>query len=491
MKILILELARLGDIYQTWPALRGLRRLYPDAEIHVLTRARFQSAFEGLEVVDQRKILPSHDLMAPLVGPQMDVKTSHALVGEFIQSLQHENYDWILNFSFSPLSSYLTHAIANGREESGLRISGYSRTSDGFLAIPDDMSAYFYAQVGVNRPNRFHLADIFSTMVGVDLIDSDWADPKGLNRLAETTDILIHVGASEAKKQISASKISSIINQLHKIQTLKIGLIGAPGEKSIAESILASVPTGAVVDFVGTTTLPGLFDLIAGTKLVIGADSAPMHMASLTRTPCLNLSLESVNFWETGPRAMGSAILRGKDETDFASDKVAQVAIKIINKEKQDLSVITLQEGTPCYWSLAPRGADFQWNLIKAIYQGDDFPANEDPVFKDGILKLFDINQLMIDQMQAISKGADLEKVAPIIDQGEEIISTIAKLVPHLSPLIRWYQTEKVRIGPNSQEALLKRSLEIQNLLHKVLELYMQSYGLLNVSDDVAKGVNP
>lgn len=160
MKILILELARLGDIYQTWPALRGLRRLYPEAQIHVLTRSRFEAAFDGLEVVDERKILPSRDLMAPLVQPQMDVKASHDLVGKFVDSLKAEKYDWILNFSFSPLSSYLTHAIADNRSD--VRLSGYSRTSDGFLAIPDDMSAYFYAQVGINKPNRFHLAEIFA-----------------------------------------------------------------------------------------------------------------------------------------------------------------------------------------------------------------------------------------------------------------------------------------------------------------------------------------
>lgn len=489
MKILILELARLGDIYQTWPALRGLRRLYPEAQIHVLTRSRFEAAFDGLEVVDERKILPSRDLMAPLVQPQMDVKASHDLVGKFVDSLKAEKYDWILNFSFSPLSSYLTHAIADNRSD--VRLSGYSRTSDGFLAIPDDMSAYFYAQVGINKPNRFHLAEIFATMVGVDLIDSDWSRPAGLIANDKAPAILIHVGASEAKKQIGSAKMASIVNQILKTQAVKIGLIGAPNENYIAESIMSSVPTGAVENFVGKTNLTQLFSLIAGARLVIGADSAPMHMASIAGTACLNLSLETVNFWETGPRAKGSVIIRGKDDVDFTSDKIAAVAYKILNNEKQDLSVITLQEGTPCYWALLPKGADFQWNLIKAIYQGEHFPSSDESIFRDGVLKLFDINQLMVEQMEALQKGADLEKVAQIIDRGEEIITTIGQLVPAISPLIRWYQTEKVRIGPNTQEALLAESLRVQTLLHKVLELYMESYGLLKKEQEPVEGVMP
>lgn len=48
MKILVLQLARFGDIYLTWPALRALRRRYPDASIHLLVRERFVAATEGL-----------------------------------------------------------------------------------------------------------------------------------------------------------------------------------------------------------------------------------------------------------------------------------------------------------------------------------------------------------------------------------------------------------------------------------------------------------
>lgn len=479
MKILVMELARLGDIYQTWPALRGLKRLHPNATIDVLTRSRFQAAFDGLEVINSRKILPSQDLIEPLLNPTMDVKKSHDLLGEFIQSLQDEKYDWILNFSFSPLSSYLTHAIANGREESDLKICGYSRTSDGFLAIPDDMSAYFYAQVGINKPNRFHLAEIFGTLVGVDLLPQDWKSPEGLRPNPEAPEILIHVGASEISKQISPAKWTAIINQIVKIHPYKVGLIGASVESRIAEIIMASVPTGVVKSFVGQTDLKQLFDLIAGSKLVIGADSAPMHMASLTGTPCLNLSLESVNFWETGPRALYSVVVRGKDESDFISDRVADIAVRILQGKKQDLSVITLQPGTPSYWTLAPKGNDFQWNLLKAIYQSEDFPETDDKNFQDGIAKLYDINQLMIEQMEAIQNGADLEKLASIIDRGEEIILTIGQIVPNISPLIRWYQTEKIRIGPNTQAVLLEKSLRIQKLFHQVLELYMESFGLL------------
>lgn len=472
MKILVLELARLGDIYQSWPALRALKRTQPQARITVLTRERYKAALDGLSVVDSTRILPSQDFIRPMLEPGFDIQSAHEKVGEFVQELRNEKFDWIINFSFSPLSSYLVHAIADKQT----RLSGYSRTDDGFLMIPDDMSAYFYAQVGVDRPNRYHLAEVFGTMVGADLNSTDWAPPLGYRRLQNSPEVLIHIGASETKKAISPIKWITIINQFMKLfedpQAIRLGLIGAASEVGIAEQIMSSVPEGAIENFVGKTDLRELFERIGSASLLVGADSAPMHMASLTATPCLNLSLKSVNFWETGPRAPRSIVMRGSDDTDFASDRVAQAMRKILMNEKPDLQMFSVQEGAPSYWGLEPRGQDFQWKLLKAIYMNESFPLNSSPLYRDGIQKLDDINRLMMDQLQNIQNGTAIAKVGSILDRGEEIIETISRLVPDLSPLIRWYTTEKIRLGPDDHESLVRKSLEIHTTFQKVLDLY-------------------
>src|SRR3954464_11727282 len=98
-KILVLELARLGDIYQTWPALRALKRLNPDSEIHVLTRPRFSAALEGLTAVDRIHQLPTAQILEPLVQLNMDVRTSYDRMSSFVETLKVHNFDWIVNFS--------------------------------------------------------------------------------------------------------------------------------------------------------------------------------------------------------------------------------------------------------------------------------------------------------------------------------------------------------------------------------------------------------
>jgi len=474
MKILVIQLARLGDIYMSWPAIRGLRRLHPEAEIHVLSRPRFQAAWQGLEEVKELHLVPSQEIVAPLLEPTMDVKTSFSQISAWVDDLKAKKFDRILNLSFSPFSSYLTHALTS----ENTKVSGYTRYEDGFLAIPDDMSAYFYAQVGIGRPNRFHIAEIFGTMAGCDFVEEDWKTPKVISAIRLKGSVVIHVGASEAKKQVSFTKWTTVINQFLKISTENITLIGSVAESEIADRIMSAVSPERVDNLVGKTSLQDVMSLLIQAKVLVGADSAPMHMASLTKTPCVNLSFDTVNFWETGPRSANSVILKGSDETDIASDKVANAIRKVIARERPDVGVITTQKGTPSFWSLTTKESDFHWQFLKAIYLGEDFPTTDNPLFADGISKLNEINALMIEQMQNLQKGAEMQKIGPLIDRGEEIIETIGKLVPELVALVRWYQTEKIRVGPNTQENLLKRSLEIQQLFQKVLDLYMESLGI-------------
>lgn len=472
MKILILQLARLGDIYMTWPTVRGLKRLYPDAEIHILSRPRFAAAWDGLEEIHQRHLLPTHQILGPLIRPEMDVKAGFDEMSQYVDGLKNEKFDWIINLTFSPFSSYLTHAISQPEA----KVTGYTRFSDGFLSIPDDMSAYFYAQVGLGKPNRFHLIEIFATLAGLDLIEEDWAPPPLDKRVKTDAQVAVHIGASEAHKQISPAKWTTILNQFFKISNAKVALIGAPAEVNLAETILAAVPNDRVENYVGKTTLSGTFDLLSQVDLLVGPDSAPLHMASLLKTQTINLSVGGVSFWETGPRAPGSHVLRVADETELSSEKIAQAINKRLKGERLELGWIQEQKGAPSYWALNSKEADFQWKLIQAIYQETDFPVSEDPLFKDAVYKLSDINQLMIEQITALQNGGNVEKLGPIIERGEEIIEAIGQLVPAISPLVRWYQTEKIRLGPGERETLIEKSLRIHDLLNQVVQLYQASW---------------
>nr|HPI41550.1 glycosyltransferase family 9 protein [Pseudobdellovibrionaceae bacterium] len=73
MKILIIQLARLGDIYTSWPVIRAIKRENPKAEIHVLVRKKFEKALVGLESLDHIHVMETSEILSPLASHHPDL----------------------------------------------------------------------------------------------------------------------------------------------------------------------------------------------------------------------------------------------------------------------------------------------------------------------------------------------------------------------------------------------------------------------------------
>lgn len=474
MKILIIQTARLGDIYLMWPAIRALRRSQPTAEIHVLARETYQGALQGLTEIDCIHAIPSKEIFGNLLGASADESflnsAAYDQLSRFLDGLKTVGFDKIVNMSFSPMSSEITYYLTS----EGTEVAGYTRQSDGYLALPDSMSAYFYAQVGHDRANRFHLAEIFASMFSLDLVPSDWKAPElpaAPGHLPEEF-VALHVGGSEAHKTLSVSKWISILSQIRKLRPVKIVLIGSGSEKMKAAQVEAAASEGEVINLVGELSLLETMSVIKSARCLIGPDSAPIHMASLVQTPVLNLSVGRVKYWETGPRSANSIVLPAGNETDLPSDVVADMMMRLLHGHRLPMGTIETAPGTPSYTGGEKAESVFEWQLTEAIYLGKDFPVPKDPLFIEGIRRIDEVNQFLIEQLSAIGSKESLERRAGLLDRSEEIIETVAKLVPSVIPLVRWYMTEKVRIGPGSIQDIVVKNLETQNLLQGVLDLY-------------------
>jgi heptosyltransferase-3 len=471
MKILVLQLARLGDIYMTWPALRAIKRLHPDAELHFLTRSKFEAATEGLDVVDCHMKLPTSFLLEPLIQPVLDLEGAVERMGTFINDMKAEQYDWIINYTFSPVSSYLTHAIAGPTA----RVTGYTRHGDGFLGIPDEVSAYFYAQAGIDGNNRVHLTDLFISMLGYDYVDSDWDGPvvDGRDFGLPEKYILIHVGASEVKKSMPPFKWARVLKNFfdHNLE-LPIVMIGSANERNLGEAIEAGVSRGRVINLIGQTKLREIFHLLKGAQLLVGCDSAPMHMAGLTNTPCLNVSFDAVNFWETGPKATQSFIYKASFPEDVVSEELGLYMHQILRGETPQ-HLIQRSAGLESYQVPEDDQTQlFTWNLVQAMYLSGNFPIADDLKFCQAIEKLYEVNELARQNIHQIpDKG--LEVMGPLLNRADEVIAAVARVVPSVGPIIKWYQTEKVRIPVGTEEVVAQRTLEIHEKLQRILSVYM------------------
>ncbi|WP_413290068.1 glycosyltransferase family 9 protein [Bdellovibrio sp. HCB337] len=471
MKILVLQLARLGDIYMTWPALRAIKRMHPNCELHFLTRSKFGAATEGLKVVDHHLQMPTKFFLEPLIQPTLDLEDAMKRLGTFVDALKAEEYDWVINYTFSPASSYLTHAITGPKT----RVTGYTRHSDGFLGIPDEVSAYFYAQAGVTGYNRVHLTDLFISMLGYDYVDSDWDPPQVDGRdfgLPEKF-ILAHIGASEAKKSLPPFKWARVLKNFfdHNLET-PVVMIGAANERNLGEAIEAGVSRGRIINLIGQTQLREVFHLLKSAQMLVGCDSAPMHMAGLTNTPCLNISFDSVNFWETGPKATHSFIYKASFPEDVVSEELGAYMHQVL-QGKAPAELIQRSSGLESYQVPQEDPQElFTWNLVQALYLSGNFPVTDNLQFCQAISKIYEVNDLARQNIRQIpDKG--LEVMAPLLDRADEVIAAVARVMPSVAPIVKWYQTEKARIPAGSQEEVAQWTLEVHEKLQRILSVYM------------------
>ena len=449
MKILVLQLARLGDVYQAWPVVRALNRLNEGAEIHLVTRTKFASAAPSSTLIDKHWTLDTRDILAPLIDERPDIDQSLAKLVAFSADLRAQGFDRVINLSFSPFSSFLTREIAVNSPE--CRVSGYTRFDDGYLSIPDDGSAYFYAQVGSHRGNRVHVTDLFAYVAGVQLAESDWEAP-AVNEAAASSApvsevsenaIVVHVGASDLGKTLSWSKWMQIVKGLLATHSGQVVLIGSPEETEWAEKISAVSTERKPLNLVGKTNLSEVFEIVAKAKLLIGADSAPVQIASLSNTPVLNLSLPIVCFWETGPRSKGSHILPIEDEGAISAEEIVNEAQAMLSGRSAGLPVIRVAGQTFNYVETRPQPLSFEWELMRGLYMEETFPPPTNEIFLLGAKRLEDVNLLAIEQIEALKRVRGNKTATAILDRANEIMEQIMRMVPEIGPAVRWFQTER------------------------------------------------
>ncbi|MFN8791742.1 MAG: glycosyltransferase family 9 protein [Bdellovibrionales bacterium] len=470
MKILILQLARLGDVYMTWPVVRALKRQNPGCEVHMLVRPRFQAACNGLEALDRVHLLPTEKILSPLIKPEFDLESSLNCVDEIVETLAAEKYDRIVNLSFSPVSSYLASFLGPSAQ-----VSGFSRHSDGYLHLTDDVSRYFWAQVGPGFPNRVHIVDLFGGVAGVDFAPEDFRLPQvELTKPIEGDYFVLHIGASEQHKQVSPGLWSRLITEFESLRPgMKWVLIGSSAEREIAQQLEKSEVGDRILNRVGQTELHEIFSYLQYSQGLIGADSAPMHMIPFVDQKALCLSLGHVKFWETGPITLGSAILRLQSEMEISAQDLARL-VKEWSEEKitsRDTRVYRAVEAIPRFEN-STQETHFAWDLVRALYMGAAFPINSDMGFYKACLRMFEANQVAVENLQKRT-AAKREILTSILDRVDELFFAIVKQEPSTVPFFRWYQAEKTRIQPGSFEQIAQDTLIIHEVFHSLLKKYL------------------
>lgn len=286
MKILIRGTNWIGDAVMSIPAMRELRRVFPDARITLHTREWAEGLFADVDFLDE--IIS----FRPAKWRVRDVVSN----SEF---LADESFDIAVLFPNS-----FESAATTWLSRIPLRI-GFNRDLRGLLltdpiAVPEWKSrrheVFYYLHLVAEAEKRY----VGRETVGayppdISLNVSQERRDAAIEMLAARGHVrgkkIVALGAgstnSEAKRW-PASRFIETASRLTVIYDTDIVLLGSDGEKQLSQEIAAGI-TGPVIDLTGSTDIAEAAAVLSVADLMISNDMGLAHVAPAVGTPTLTI----------------------------------------------------------------------------------------------------------------------------------------------------------------------------------------------------------
>ncbi|MBZ0279838.1 MAG: glycosyltransferase family 9 protein [Anaerolineae bacterium] len=318
-RFLIVQLADIGDLILSTPALSALREAHPDAHIALLTTAHAAPIIADTQLVDE---IITFDRKA--------FNSSYAFFRPAnlrrVFALRAGRYDTVLFFHHFTLKlgtlKFALIALASGAKrrlglENGNGWFLTHRLTDGGFGAKHQAQYWLdlVAQLGANPTPRPAVISTVSpslsterglggevslpssTALGTSPQVSDSVLSTQYSVLLPT--IIIHAGSGgyNRARRWEPAHFAAVADALHREFNAQIILVGGKGDDT--EAVKAAMQTQPL-DLTAQTTLPELAGIIQKADLFIGADSGVMHIAAAIGTPVIAV------FGPSNPDAWGA-----------------------------------------------------------------------------------------------------------------------------------------------------------------------------------------
>lgn len=333
-KIIILQLARLGDILQTLPAIQGLKKKYPESKISLVVRNKFSDAAKISPYIDEIIELPTKDILSFYVEkPSIESKQKSldSLTNWYVQNFKNTQYDLLINLTFTESSSWLATIIQANEKR------GVIRAEDGAISMKDLWSQYFYAQVLQKNYNILHLNDLFVRISGVDSgfwpVEIKDSFKINANSVIPAKNNVRRVGiqltASQAIKSPSIATWALICSKIYNETGAELVFFGSQQDLPIIEMVIsqAGVRDNSIV-LAGTYRFDENIPWIKSCDCIVSPDTAIVHLASICGTRVVCIPMGGVRSEETGPYGIGHSVLYPANATpEVFSSEIVRVIV--------------------------------------------------------------------------------------------------------------------------------------------------------------------
>jgi ADP-heptose:LPS heptosyltransferase len=312
--ILLLQLNRLGDLVQTLPLLRRMRRENPEARITLVALEGFSGILAECGYFDKLIAIPlkeSEALTAPErqeAFPNLPPFDAHP---EFRQT-----HDLVVNLTNDLGSAILCEKIPAARK------LGRINTYEGELRLLGPWSKYMFSMVSHRLDNLFNLVDIQMGIAGLlpgpepaslEVPEARRKEAEALLRAEGRRPgrklIALQAGASELHRAWSLENFAALAQTLMSNGYADIALMGDPKERERVDR-LAELIGMPVMNLAGKTSLQSLPAVLQACDLLISNDTGTIHVAAAAGTATLGLYFSTAYFSETAPYGGNHAVLQ-------------------------------------------------------------------------------------------------------------------------------------------------------------------------------------
>lgn len=292
MKILLIRLRLIGDVVFTTPIPRALKRNFPGARITYLVEPPAAPVVAGNPYLDEIMVAPLPRGMARLAA---DLR--------IVRQLRRAKYDLVIDLHGGPRSAWLAY-LSGAPRRIGYEIKGRTWMYTRVVARPRTL-----------RPrhsvvNQWDLLEAIEGWPGdepdrtrdaVEMVPDAAAEARIAGRLAaagigrEHELVVVHVSAGNPFRRWPEPAFTALVAGLAAASPARrIVLSSGPSDRDAANRVagqarrLLGPEAHRVVDF-GEFDLAELRALIQSSRLFVGGDTGPLHIAATTTAPIVGI----------------------------------------------------------------------------------------------------------------------------------------------------------------------------------------------------------
>lgn len=319
-KVLIINLRRLGDVFSTAHLVNSLTAS-GNTSVSLLCYKESASAAKSLKNINEVFLIDRKEIITLKTNKLFsDVFAFEKLFGQ-LAPIKDQQWDQIINFSNDPVGTYLSSYLDSATKE----LIGVHYNSNRNIVTKNDWELLFNDVLPVANYAPLHFIDCYHKMIGIqphregvkintktsyneEAFSNLNALRKAQGTEGTTKIIAIQVKTADPAKDIPEKMIVELLSLIGQNTHLIPVLLIAPTEeeRKAAESINSHLNNEIVTI---EADLEAVASVLLNVDMLITPDTAIKHMADLTETPVLEVSLGHAPFLKQGSYSKDSMIL--------------------------------------------------------------------------------------------------------------------------------------------------------------------------------------